>query len=405
MYRSMCAPLVWGLVGCILVGVSGCAFGPKALRSHRPAYNQTIQQTEKEELLLNMVRARYSEPMKFLQLSSIVASVSAGSTLNANIEVPFDVPRASRGPVLANLGGGLTYTDSPTVTYVPLEGQQFVTQILRGASVDILLALLQSGFRMGPVMLLLTERLGPLANVPGAPTFSQFRQLLRLWHTMQQRGDVQFVMVPLVDDVMADQVPASALNMRAVNRPGLPLKYQRRDDGTFQLVQSGAPAVVIELHYATPAEAAEAARLLGREVPPAEALVERVALYNALEAPCRYNPLDAACRYIVPVTLLPVKLRSFADVLFYLAHGIAVPPEDAPVVFPTDATLPKLLQVRHSQSAPDAAFVAIPYRQHWFAIADTDIDSKENFALLLTILSLQTTSAGTAPSLTLPVGH
>jgi len=55
MHRSVRAQLVWGVVGCVLVGVSGCAIGPSALRGHRPEYNRVIQQTEKEELLLNMV--------------------------------------------------------------------------------------------------------------------------------------------------------------------------------------------------------------------------------------------------------------------------------------------------------------------------------------------------------------
>src|SRR5215510_12088266 len=100
MHRSVCAQLVWGVVGCVFVGMSGCAFGTKALRSHRPEYNRAIQQTEKEELLLNIVRARYSEPMKFLQVTSIVSTLTYGATLDASADVPFDAPRATRGPVV-----------------------------------------------------------------------------------------------------------------------------------------------------------------------------------------------------------------------------------------------------------------------------------------------------------------
>ena len=63
----------------------------------------------------------------------------------------------------------------------------------------------------------------------------------------------------------------------------------------------------------------------------------------------------------------------------------------------------KLLDVRPSKSRSDDAFVAIHYRKHWFTITDTDVRSKGTFSLLLTILSLQTTGAGAAPGLTLPV--
>jgi len=79
--------------------------------------------------------------------------------------------------------------------------------------------------------------------------------------------------------------------------------------------------------------------------------------------------------------------------------------QDAAVVYPANPQALQLIHVRHSGSSPERAFVAIRYRQHWFAIADTDIDSKDNFGLLLTILSLQTTGAGAAPGLTLPVGR
>jgi hypothetical protein len=75
------------------------------------------------------------------------------------------------------------------------------------------------------------------------------------------------------------------------------------------------------------------------------------------------------------------------------------------VVSPTDSAATKLISVRQSGSYPTRPFVAIPYRGRWFAIADTDMDSKINFGLLLTILSLQTTPAGAAPGLTIPVGR
>ncbi len=48
--------------------------------------------------------------------------------------------------------------------------------------------------------------------------------------------------------------------------------------------------------------------------------------------------------------------------------------------------------------------MAVPYRGVWFCIADTDIDSKATFSLLMQLFAL---SAGetpsTAPMLTLPV--
>ena len=137
MHRSVRAQLVWGVVGCVLVGVSGCTIGPSALRGGRPEYNRVIQQTEKQELLLNIVRLRYGEHIKFLQVSSIVSTLSVGASATANATVPFGTQTrldVVSGANIATVGGGLNYSETPTITYVPVEGQQFANQILSGAS-------------------------------------------------------------------------------------------------------------------------------------------------------------------------------------------------------------------------------------------------------------------------------
>lgn len=401
MHRSVRAQFVWGVVGCLLVSVSGCAIGPTALRGSRPEYNRVIQQTEKEELLLNMVRLRYGEHIKFLQVSSIVSSLNVGASVNASATVPFGTQARLdniSGANVANFGAGLNYSETPTITYVPVEGQQFATQILRGASVDNLIALLQSGWNIDRVMSLLVDRMGPLVNDPGAATFPQFMELLKLWRTIQSRGDLRFVWFPQADTLLAEKLPASAVNTRVFSATGITnyLKYVPREDGTYQLLQN-FDSVVMELQYANEEEAQRAAMLLGNvSARPRGALVERFALFNATIAPNAYSE---------PVTVLPTNLRSFSDMLFAVTSGVAVPPEDAAVVLPTDPAAPQLIHVRHSGSSPDRAFVAISYRGRWFAIADTDLDSKVNFGLLLTVLSLQTTPSGAVPGLTLPIGR
>ncbi|MBF0550202.1 MAG: hypothetical protein HQK60_06675, partial [Deltaproteobacteria bacterium] len=54
---------------------------------------------------------------------------------------------------------------------------------------------------------------------------------------------------------------------------------------------------------------------------------------------------------------------------------------------------------------PSGAFVAVPYRGHWFYIDDKDNLSKETLSLLIIIYSLQSgTTQGANPVLTIPVG-
>jgi len=407
MHRSVRAQLVWGVVGCVLVGVSGCAIGPSALRGNRPEYNRVLQQTDEAELLLNIVRLRYGEQIKFLQVASIVSTLNVGASVNASATVPFGTQfrlnnkfklNTNSGANTAKVGGGLNYSETPTITYVPVEGQQFATQILRGASVNTLQALLQSGWDIDRVMALLVDRMGPLVNNPAAATYSQFIQVIKLWREIQARGDLYFVWFPQVDTVLAEQLPASAVNAGVFSTTSAPnyLRYYPRPDGHYQLAQV-FDSVVMELHYATQEEADQVSTLLGSvSTRPQGALVERMALVSAVIPPNAYTTGE-------PVTQLLMNLRSFADMLFAITPGVVVPPEEAAVVVPTDPATTKLINVRSSGSYPAQAFVAIPYRGHWFAIADTDSDSKVNFGLLFTLLSLQTTSAWAAPPLTLPV--
>src|SRR5439155_23799615 len=128
MHRTVRAQLVWGVVGCVLVAVSGCAIGPSALRGNRPEYNRVLQQTEKAELLLNIVQLRYGEQIKFLQFASIVSTWNVGAAVNASATVPFGTPfRLNKpkakhsGANIANVGGALNYSETPTITYVPVE--------------------------------------------------------------------------------------------------------------------------------------------------------------------------------------------------------------------------------------------------------------------------------------------
>lgn len=336
-----------------------------------------------------MVRLRYGEHIKFLQVSSIVSTLNVGASVNANATIPFGAALEVRGANTANAGAVLNYSETPTITYVPVEGQQFATQILRGASVHSLQALLQSGWNIDRVMTLLVDRMGPLVNDPAAAAFPQFVQVIKLWRQIQARGDLQFVWFPQTDTVLAEKLPASAMNMRVFTTTSAPnyLRYYPRPDGNYPLVQI-FDSVVMELHYANREEADQVSTLLGSvSTRPKGALVERIALVSAVIPPNDYTKGEL-------VTQLLMNLWSFADMLYAVMPGVVVPPEDTAVVVPTDPATTKLINVRQSGSYPAKASVAIPYRGHWFAIADTDIDSKVNFGLLLTILSLQTTSAG-----------
>jgi hypothetical protein len=63
---------------CILLcftALSACsAIGPESIRANRADYNQAIQQTNDQELLLNIVRIRYRDTLYFTTVERIAAT-------------------------------------------------------------------------------------------------------------------------------------------------------------------------------------------------------------------------------------------------------------------------------------------------------------------------------------------
>ncbi len=110
--------------------------------------------------------------------------------------------------------------------------------------------------------------------------------------------------------------------------------------------------------------------------------------------------------------------RSVLGVLYYLSQTVEVPEEDEQAGRVTVTRTPSgerfdwreatggLLQIRTADEEPENAYVRVQYRDHWFFIEDSDLQSKSTFSLLLLIFSLQSAGgdAALAPLLTVPAG-
>jgi len=105
--------------------------------------------------------------------------------------------------------------------------------------------------------------------------------------------------------------------------------------------------------------------------------------------------------------------RSMMQILTAYASYIDVPESDVSqgrVVateldsLATEAGFPPLIRVSSGTSKPDDAFVAVPYRDHWFWIDDRDIYSKGTFYFLMILFSFteRGVSGQAAPIITVP---
>jgi len=95
------------------------------------------------------------------------------------------------------------------------------------------------------------------------------------------------------------------------------------------------------------------------------------------------------------------QVRSLFDVMFFAAANTETPAEYSgrtkPVV-PNDA-----MRIHSSRSPPADAMVWVKHGGYYYSIDNTDIRSKDTFALLMQLSQIQASPAAASPILTLPV--
>ncbi|MEM9295340.1 MAG: hypothetical protein AAGA57_06015, partial [Planctomycetota bacterium] len=75
--------LFW--LGAAWLVASGCAVaGPASIREGRLEYNEAVQVTSDQELLLNIVRLRYRDTPTILQIANIATQLNLEGRLNSS---------------------------------------------------------------------------------------------------------------------------------------------------------------------------------------------------------------------------------------------------------------------------------------------------------------------------------
>ena len=122
---------------CLLVlGLTGCSgVGPNTISRGRADYNQAIQQTDSEQMLMAIVRNRYGESFSMLAVTSVTANVRI--VVNASAEVGVG-PSENFAGNLVPLRGGFLYEENPTISYAPVHGEQYLRELLSPIPLDLL---------------------------------------------------------------------------------------------------------------------------------------------------------------------------------------------------------------------------------------------------------------------------
>ena len=102
--------------------ISGCAAqGAKRVPADRFDYNAAIARSTREQMLLNIVRSRYLEVPVFLTVSSVLTQYEYDRSIGLGGILEFGSGTTDRAIGDANL----RFSERPTITYIPVEGQEF----------------------------------------------------------------------------------------------------------------------------------------------------------------------------------------------------------------------------------------------------------------------------------------
>ncbi|MEM9883839.1 MAG: hypothetical protein AAF800_13085 [Planctomycetota bacterium] len=342
--------------------ITGCSVvGPTSIRSGRLDYNEAVQVTGDQELLLNIIRLRYRDTPTILQIASINTQFNFESRLTGSTTL---VPSNAES---FGLNGQQSYYERPTISYRPVVGQAFISQMLEPVDEDKLTLLYNAGWPVDTLFGLTVQSINGIQNAPGAsgptpeldPDFRRFQRVIQSLRDLQRAG---LLTVGRTGDVA---------QLRLGSAPGL------EDQEAF-------------VKRALNLDPRRDAYRLGAAIEPgADGNNESIA--------------------IVP--------RSLMSSMFYLSQGIDVPRgdiEDARVFTaqyadgrPLDwqQETNNLFRVRTGWLAPSNAYVAVQYRGRWFFIEDSDLSSKTTFALISQLFAMQAGNVRNAgPVLTLPLG-
>lgn len=353
-------PGTYTLVISLCLALTACnSFGPDSLRHTHPLYNEALAQSMNEQILLNLVRQHYNDPTYFLDVINIASTMKftfSGSAGGSSLG------QTSMGAV----GSAGEYYTQPTISFAPLQGEEFVKSLLEPIELDKLYHLMHSGWSLRRIFGICVERIN---NIDNAATASgpqplnppehheRFLHVINLLEELQKYRAIQ-----LSTDVKAQQ--------------------------TYMHIASDVlPAISQDLKQFLELDPSAARYRIGE---------------NTL-----MNEKD----------LVVFHTRTMMGVFYYLSQGIETPAEHIAqgwvkqTVYPdgrvydwTQTSGGKMLKIHSSASHPDNAFLAIPYRGYWFYIADSDITSKASFTLLTILFRLQSGAAKTnTPALTIPV--
>lgn len=355
--RSFLKNPIWPVVLFLPVSVAGC-LSPITLERSVVAYDHAVTNSLTEQLMLNIARAHHHHAIHFTAVSNIAATFDF--RINAGATPPL--AGVTGGEALSPIFGA-SIAENPTISIVPIEGEDFTKRLLTPFQETKLTLLLRQGVDIDLLLRMMAAEL----RIP------------------KDRSEIVYYNRPSVKDgyTVFRQVVLHLSSLQDRNLLYVePLVYEKTWEIPIAAV-SGQDFEVLEKKYEIIVETSRERyilkkRVLGRIVitnydPEKLSNEERIEL-NLKADRWPPNDLSVDIRQDFPGGEYPIqgnfRLRSFHAMLNFLGRSILEEPEYA---VPKDSRTPPVLEnpirtlnIHEGLSAPSDAPLAVKYNGHYY---------------------------------------
>src|SRR3984957_19826778 len=147
------------------ISLSACSIvGPASIDHGRTSYNEVIEDTSRQQALLNVVRVSKGESPLFIDVTEVDAATSAGGTLGggaSGLGATANFKSTSAGTIqgpVESITGSVSYQEEPTVPYFPLSGNALIAQVSTPIRPDSLVNLYNSDWPLAAILDLSVNR-------------------------------------------------------------------------------------------------------------------------------------------------------------------------------------------------------------------------------------------------------
>jgi hypothetical protein len=373
-------------------------------------YDRTVSQVEAELLLLNIARARHHRPVHFTAVSSVAATFDF--RVNAGV-----LGRISRGPLsedsLVDLNYGAEVAENPTVTIVPIAGEEFTKRILRPLEESHFDFLAHQGFDINMILRLMARGMVledgekgriVLFNAPGRrQEYAGFRQRLLHLASLQQARVLSIEPLTYEEPfpVALDRALTPAEVVAALEKG---YRWSVRNQANSQILTRKAVGRLVIANY-------EPWRLSNEE---RHRLNEEVQRF-----PLDYVFVDIRPEF--PGGAWPmrgvIQLRSFNAIIGFVAKGISEEPgfhvEPDPRTGPISMNPDHVLDIDETKAAPKEPEFSVEFEGSYYSISKFPVSggmvpswNQEAFAVLANLFQMTVTDVSNAktPIISIPKG-